>query len=288
MYTRKERWAVQYFKKFDFEEELADGTLFEGETRRILSIQKHSNLGDKGHTWNSSSLPPAPSGGQSHSLSKSEHLTLTTPVPGEFEKGETGLTGHPSEFPTEKQFSLEDEDGRQNCKNINTVFQAELLAPKYATDHANSLSHQSITILVDNKESIQAAANPKIKNTTAGEICKSLITNKHIHISWIKAHVGYDGNGEADRLAIEAAESDRDPLSVKAPIMMEEKMMEDWQSDWEDEDTGRSTFNILLRVSTHPRCWEREEILFLQDMAIFPDTRKGLTLHRKQIGHEET
>ncbi|GBM97492.1 hypothetical protein AVEN_97813-1 [Araneus ventricosus] len=36
MYTRTERWAAHYFKKFDFEEELADGTLFEGETRWIL------------------------------------------------------------------------------------------------------------------------------------------------------------------------------------------------------------------------------------------------------------
>ncbi|GBM87084.1 hypothetical protein AVEN_194083-1 [Araneus ventricosus] len=36
MYTRTERWAAHCFKKFDFEEELADGTLFEGETRWIL------------------------------------------------------------------------------------------------------------------------------------------------------------------------------------------------------------------------------------------------------------
>ncbi|GBN59927.1 hypothetical protein AVEN_51933-1 [Araneus ventricosus] len=91
--------------------------------------------------------------------------------------------------------------------------------------------------------------------STLREISKSLITNKYIHISWIKAHVGYDGNEEADRLAREAAESDRDPLSVKAPIsflksIFKKKMMEDWQSDWEDEDTGRSTFNILPRVST--------------------------------------
>ncbi|GBO13823.1 hypothetical protein AVEN_125289-1 [Araneus ventricosus] len=38
--------------------------------------------------------------------------------------------------------------------------------------------------------------------------------------------------------------------------------MTDWQSDWEDEDTGRSTFNILSRVSTHPCYWKTEEILF--------------------------
>ncbi|GBN05400.1 hypothetical protein AVEN_103371-1 [Araneus ventricosus] len=66
---------------------------------------------------------------------------------------------------------------------------------------------------------------------------------------------GYDGN--EDRLAKESSKSDRDPLSVKAPIFFlksisKKKMMEDWQSDWEDEDAGRSTFNILPRVSTQP------------------------------------
>ncbi|GBN53424.1 hypothetical protein AVEN_249020-1 [Araneus ventricosus] len=91
---------------------------------------------------------------------------------------------------------------------------------------------------------------------------KSFIAN---YTKRIKAHVGYDGNEEADRLAKEAAESDRDPLSVKAPIsilksVFKKKMMEDWQSDWEDEDTGRSTFKILPRVSTHPCYWKREEI----------------------------
>ncbi|GBM41921.1 hypothetical protein AVEN_142899-1 [Araneus ventricosus] len=157
----------------------------------------------------------------------------------------------------------------------NTVFQAELPASKHATDHATSLPHQPTTILVDNQESIQAAANPRSRNTTSREICKSLITNKLIHISWIKAHVGYDGNEEADRLAKEAAESDRDPLSVKAPIsflisIFKKKIMEDWQSDCEDEYTGRSTFNILQKVSTQPCYWKREEILFFTGHCPFP------------------
>ncbi|GBO32218.1 hypothetical protein AVEN_213468-1, partial [Araneus ventricosus] len=119
----------------------------------------------------------------------------------------------------------------------------------------------------DNQASVQAAANPRRRNATSKEICKSLIPNKHIHISWIKAHVGYDGNEEADRLAKEATESDRDPLSVKASIsflksIFKIKIIEDSQSDWGNEDTGRSTFNILPRVSIQPGYWKREEILF--------------------------
>ncbi|GBM25710.1 hypothetical protein AVEN_241982-1 [Araneus ventricosus] len=225
---------------------------------------------------------------------------------------------HPSECPTKEQISLEDggvitsgsriyadgskiENGvgaafsvwsEQNIvyrwsaklQDYNRVFQAELLALKHATDHATSLPHQLITILVDNQASFQAAANPRSRNTTAREICKNLITNKHIHISWIKAHVGYDGNEEEDRLAKEAAKSDRDPPSVKAPISFlksifkKKKMMEDWQSDWEDEDTGRSTFNILPRVSTQPCYWKREEILSFAGHGPFPSYLKRFNL----------
>ncbi|GBN34186.1 hypothetical protein AVEN_63618-1, partial [Araneus ventricosus] len=37
MYTKTEKFVSQSFKKFDFEEELVDGTLFEeDEARRIL------------------------------------------------------------------------------------------------------------------------------------------------------------------------------------------------------------------------------------------------------------
>ncbi|GBM74310.1 hypothetical protein AVEN_207232-1 [Araneus ventricosus] len=243
--------------------------------------------------------------------------TLTTLVPGKVEKGETGWSALPAECPSEEQISLVDgagitsgtriyTDGSKTEKGVgaafcvwsgqnivyrwlaklkdyNTVFQAELLALKHAADHATSLPHQPITILVDIQASVQAVANPKSINTTAREIYKSLITNKHIHISWIKAHVGYDGNEEAYRLAKEAAESDRNLLSVKAPIsflksIFKKKMTEDWQSDWEDEDTGRSTFNLLSRVSTQLCYWKREKILFFTGHGPFPSYLKRFNL----------
>ncbi|GBN25682.1 hypothetical protein AVEN_7868-1 [Araneus ventricosus] len=88
---------------------------------------------------------------------------------------------------------------------------------------------------------------------------------------------------EADRLEKEAAESDRDPLSVKAPIsflksLFKKKVMEDLQSDWKDEDTGRSTFNILPRVSTQPCYWKRGEILFFTGHGPFPSYLKKFNL----------
>ncbi|GBO38791.1 hypothetical protein AVEN_20539-1 [Araneus ventricosus] len=199
--------------------------------------------------------------------------TLTTLVPGEVVKEETGWAAHPAECPTEEQISLVDGGVITSGNRIYTD------DSKTKKDHATIFPHQPITILVDNQTSVQAAANPGSRNTTAREICKSLITNKHIHISWIKAHVGYDENEEADRLAKEAAESDRDPLSVKASIsflksIFKKKIMEDWQ----DEDTGRSTFNILSRVSTQPCYWKREEILFFIRHGPFPSCLKRFNL----------
>ncbi|GBN10465.1 hypothetical protein AVEN_90710-1 [Araneus ventricosus] len=115
--------------------------------------------------------------------------TLTTLVPGEVEKGETGWAAHPAECPTEEQIYLVDgggitsgtrtyTDGSRTKKGVggefcvwseqnivyrwlaklqdyNTVFQAELLALKHATDHATSFPQHSITILVDNQVSVQ-------------------------------------------------------------------------------------------------------------------------------------
>ncbi|GBM24574.1 hypothetical protein AVEN_157837-1 [Araneus ventricosus] len=194
----------------------------EGRSLLNWSIQNNSNLDTPCHTWNSTSLPPAPAGGQSHSHSKTQHLPS-----GHFDnfRSRRGNRIYADGSKTEKGvgaafcvWSGQNKVYRWLAKlqDYDTVFQAELLALKHAIDHATSLLHQPITILVDNQESVQAAANPRSINTTAREICKSLITNKHIHISWIKAQVGYDGNEEEDRLAKEAAESNRDPLSVKA------------------------------------------------------------------------
>ncbi|GBM65811.1 hypothetical protein AVEN_172662-1 [Araneus ventricosus] len=55
-------------------------------------------------------------------------------------------------------------------------------------------------------------------------------------------------------------------------------MMEDWQSDWEDEDTGRYTFNILPRVSTQSCYWKREEKQFFTGHGPFPSNLKRFNL----------
>ncbi|GBM41347.1 hypothetical protein AVEN_241499-1 [Araneus ventricosus] len=55
-------------------------------------------------------------------------------------------------------------------------------------------------------------------------------------------------------------------------------MMEDWQSDGEDEDTRKSTFNILPKVSTQPCYWKREENLLFTRHGPFPSYLKRFNL----------
>ncbi|GBN57081.1 hypothetical protein AVEN_244564-1 [Araneus ventricosus] len=58
-------------------------------------------------------------------------------------------------------------------------------------------------------------------------------------------------------------------------------MMEYCQLDWEYEDTGKSKFNILRRVSTQPCYWKREEIPFSTGHDPFPSYLKRFNLASK-------
>ncbi|GBN44285.1 hypothetical protein AVEN_211382-1 [Araneus ventricosus] len=119
----------------------------------------------------------------------------------------------------------------------NTVFQAEILALLKAVEHAVSFPTQQLTILVDNEASINSAANPKSHNSIARKIFKLLHSHPHIKVSWIKAHAGYIGNEEADRLAKEAAETENFPETSFIKTFLRQKMLATWQMAWDDGDT---------------------------------------------------
>ncbi|GBN12369.1 hypothetical protein AVEN_101404-1 [Araneus ventricosus] len=157
----------------------------------------------------------------------------------------------------------------------NTVFQAELLALLKAVEHAFALPTQQLTILVDKQASIQSAANPKSHNTIPLKIIfKLLHGHPHIRVQWIKAHVGYIGNEEVDRLAKEAAETEsfpETPFELRKSfikIIQRQKMMATWQVAWYDGDTKRLIHNNLSKVSLQPINCTRNEILFFTDMGL--------------------
>ncbi|GBM44939.1 hypothetical protein AVEN_126361-1 [Araneus ventricosus] len=92
-------------------------------------------------------------------------------------------------------------------------------------------------------------------------------------ISWIKAHVGYFGNEVAESLAKASAESNDVQLYIKlqkchAKIILRKDMMKQWQSELDEEDMGRST-NIFPKVLLQSANWNRADVLFSYDTALF-------------------
>ncbi|GBM82012.1 hypothetical protein AVEN_51857-1 [Araneus ventricosus] len=92
----------------------------------------------------------------------------------------------------------------------NSVFQAEILAIRMAIEAVSSL-HRPIKIWSDSLPSLMAILYPKSHHSMVREMQTLLLSHKHIHLRWLKAHVGYLGNECADQSAKEATTKD-DPF----------------------------------------------------------------------------
>ncbi|GBM33886.1 hypothetical protein AVEN_5928-1 [Araneus ventricosus] len=99
------------------------------------------------------------------------------------------------------------------------------------------------------------------------EIQTLLLSHKRIHLTWLKAHVGYLGNECADQLAKEAI-TKGDSFFFPKPLSclkseMKSAALSISQDNWDNGETGRSTYDIVLRVSNKPVGWNREELMFV-------------------------
>ncbi|GBN50541.1 hypothetical protein AVEN_198016-1, partial [Araneus ventricosus] len=171
----------------------------------------------------------------------------------------------------------------------STVFQAELTALKEAVELATQYPPStSISIHVDNRASLQATSNPKTTSPTARKIFIALLNNTNITLHWIKAHAGHEGNEKADQLAKEASATGNMYDNQKLPkpyikSILKNKMMQQWQLEWNKSDTGKKIRDILPKVSTHSANWSREEIIFFSEHGPFPAYRKRFGLHESDI-----
>ncbi|GBO01841.1 hypothetical protein AVEN_138801-1 [Araneus ventricosus] len=85
------------------------------------------------------------------------------------------------------------------------------------TIEAASSLHRPIKIWTDSLPSLMAILNPKSHHSMVREIQTLLLFHKHIHLRWLKAHVGYLGNECADQLAKEAIRKG-DPFLLPKPL----------------------------------------------------------------------
>ncbi|GBN32519.1 hypothetical protein AVEN_32320-1 [Araneus ventricosus] len=143
----------------------------------------------------------------------------------------------------------------------------------FAIEAASSL-HRPFKIWTDSLSSLMAILNPKFHYSMVREIQTLLLSHKHIHLRWLKAHDGYLGNECADQLAKEAI-AKGDPFLLPKPLSylkseIKSAALSIWQDNLDNGETGRSTHDIVPRVSNKKVGWNREEIMFVTGHGPFP------------------
>ncbi|GBM47382.1 hypothetical protein AVEN_39932-1 [Araneus ventricosus] len=137
-----------------------------------------------------------------------------------------------------------------------------------AIEVASSLQ-RLIKIWTDCLSSLMAILNPIPHHSMVRESQTLLLSHKHIHLRWLKAHVGHLGNECADQLAKEAI-ANGDPFFPPKPLSylkfkIRSATLRIWEDKWDNRETGLSTYEIVPRISNEPAGWSREYLCSFQD-----------------------
>ena len=144
------------------------------------------------------------------------------------------------------------EDGSPLNKE-STVFQAELEAIRWAADFlagSEKVKHiKYVKIFSDSMLSLQALDSLNITSKTVLKAARSLnnLANKvrWLNLCWIKAHVGHEGNEQADKLARDATvlistERLHESKCVRKETLRK-KMYKIWEKQWKADPNCRQT-----------------------------------------------
>ncbi|GBN08472.1 hypothetical protein AVEN_52394-1 [Araneus ventricosus] len=121
---------------------------------------------------------------------------------------------------------------------------------------ADSSFHRPIKIWTDSLASLIAILNPRPHHSMVREIQTLFLSHKHIQLRWLKVYACFLGNECAEQIAKESIRKD-DPFFLPKPLS-------DLKSEWDNGETGRSTHDIVPRVSNNGMeiGWNREELMF--------------------------
>lgn len=130
-----------------------------------------------------------------------------------------------------------------------SVYQAELAAILRATEML--AREPKCRILSDSRSALESLAQPDPINPITAEIqCRvreAQSAGRHIHLHWVKAHVGIPGNERADELAKKAALKDkRAPVYDRFPISFGKRVLRErtealWQARYLQAEGGSVT-----------------------------------------------
>ena len=75
-----------------------------------------------------------------------------------------------------------------------------------------------------------------------------------IKLKWVNAHIGTEGNKIADRIAKEATiispSSNKYPSKNAVKRNIKKQIIDQWQTNWNETQTGRFTHSIIPQVTT--------------------------------------
>ncbi|GBM99385.1 Dynein heavy chain 7, axonemal [Araneus ventricosus] len=160
-------------------------------------------------------------------------------------------------------------------KSHNSVFQAELAAIHCAANWAAS-KNVSINIHTDSLSSIAAIKSASARSSFVNNIKQDLVKIKHlVGLSWVKAHVGIQGNELADQQAKLATTTGVDTI-IPAPRsyvkrLLNKLMIKEWNDYWRRDN---STSGARVR-----------EYLEHERRKVFVEDLKGRAKQISQLSH---
>ncbi|KAF8789688.1 Retrovirus-related Pol polyprotein type-1 like protein [Argiope bruennichi] len=161
----------------------------------------------------------------------------------------------------------------------STVFQAEAYAFFMALNYIDLTNPWSkVSIYSDSLSLLSALASPKRKSWTLKQIAdriKAVNSHQRLSLHWVKAHIGVQGNKEADKQAKLGTEKDsidthvpRSHGTLKADIRR--CILAEWQNEWARSSKGPQTRKYFPKVSTKMKSFHPFLIQFLSGHGRFP------------------